>query len=71
LIGIRAWYLKIGCVVVDRGPCEIFDQWLCNNGLWSMRDTIAVYMLWTAVRGWFLINGSIVVDFSPCVVLEQ
>jgi hypothetical protein len=54
---VRAWYLSSVCVVVDRGPCVVLEQWLCivdrgpcvvleqwlySSGLWSVRGTTAV-----------------------------
>jgi hypothetical protein len=39
---VRAWYLSSGCVVVDRGPCVVLDEWIFNSGLWSELGNTAV-----------------------------
>jgi hypothetical protein len=31
--------LKCGCVVKERGPSMVIDQWLCGSGSRSVRGT--------------------------------
>jgi hypothetical protein len=40
--GISAWYLNSGCMVVERDPWVVLEQFVCRNGTRSVLATGAV-----------------------------
>jgi hypothetical protein len=68
-MAVCSWNLFSGCVVVDRGPCVVHNQYLCGNGSRSVRGTRAV----AVNRGCCVVHksGCVIMEIYPCVVLGE
>jgi hypothetical protein len=50
---VRVWYLISGFIVVDCGPGEVLEQWLCGSESRSVRGLRAVTVWYLiGVRAW-------------------